>query len=445
MSLLARKGIPLGLALSLILALAAITPARSEDIAYVAERDTPSLVIIDASSHSLLDTIDLEAAALGTAVGPRGEEVFLAGAGVYVVDTETKAVEKLNDLSSWGIDIDPGGRTLWVGEFAGGTVWAVDAESGEVTAEVDTSTSGPTGLQLDPLGEFLYVSNDWVDFVTVIETTSATIVAEIPTPSDGGSGITVHPDGSTVFVSSWNTEEVFAIDTATWEYTGAVWVGSYPGEIAMHPSGAYAFVTAADGVSVIRTADLRLVATVPLTGLDPFGLSVRPDGDFIYVTDRDDPTLTVVDTSTLEVVEQLLLPGTVWMMGDFIGPAPTQLAGELLGLQGLVTVRCVNLDSGDLVQFSVAGTLNFDCEEAGLLIEPDDKVELRIVGRSAGKDHLGGQVAGLALDRVKCLNRITGQQVRFSPRDESIWDCATAGLDAPRGDSVQQVLRGRAE
>lgn len=76
-------------------------------------------------------------------------------------------------------------------------------------------------------------------------------------------------------------------------------------------SGEFAYVTNnGDGtVSIIDTASNTVVGTITV-GSGPFGIDVTPDGKFAYVANNGDGTVSVIDTSTNTVVGTPITVGT---------------------------------------------------------------------------------------------------------------------------------------
>ena len=58
---------------------------------------------------------------------------------------------------------------------------------------------------------------------------------------------------------------------------------------------------------------------------------------------------------------------------------------------------------------------------------------------------VGASTIGMALNRVVCRNRTTGQRVVVSSPQGTIIDCKDVGLDIRPGDSIQLNIRGTAE
>ena len=112
-----------------------------------------------------------------------------------------------------------------------------------------------------------------------------------------------------------------------------------------------------DTVSVIDTADGKVVATVPVAA-GPHGMGVAPDGRRVYVTGDGSSSLSVIDTATDSVVATVevgkaphgvaLTPDGKWLLvavnGDdkvaFVDLASQRVAGSVaVGKPHTIAVR----------------------------------------------------------------------------------------------------------
>jgi YVTN family beta-propeller protein len=124
----------------------------------------------------------------------------------------------------------------------------------------------------------------------------------------------VTPNGAYAYVSNYGDDSVSVIrtsdntvidtDPSTVEID-PILVGDGPFGISVTPNGAYAYVNNYhdNTVSVIRTSDNTLVDTDPNTveidpipvGNQPYGgIAVSPDGNFVYVGNYGDGTVSVI-------------------------------------------------------------------------------------------------------------------------------------------------------
>lgn len=87
----------------------------------------------------------------------------------------------------------------------------------------------------------------------------------------------------------------FPIKAGAGEVIDTISVGDAPLGIAVTPNGSYVYVTNQDDdtVSVIRTSDNTVVDTISV-GDGPYGIAVTPNGNYVYVTNFIDDTVSVI-------------------------------------------------------------------------------------------------------------------------------------------------------
>ena len=177
----------------------------------------------------------------------------------------------------------------------------------------------PYGVAVAPDGGYVYVANKFDDNVSVIQTSDNSVVNTIAV-GDGPFGVAVTPavlqDESyyvySVYVGNRSDHTVSVIkiktsDNSVLEKT-TIDVGYWPYGVAVAPDGGYVYVANKfdDNVSVIQTSDNSVVNTIDV-GVGPFGVAVTPNGGYVYVTNRKDGTVSVIRTSDNSVVKTILL------------------------------------------------------------------------------------------------------------------------------------------
>src|SRR5436305_2587690 len=105
-------------------------------------------------------------------------------------------------------------------------------------------------------------------------------------------------DGNRLFVSLPDSGRVAAVDTAAWKVTGEVETGARPRRLGLQPDGQYLWVAGDTAVSVIDAAGLRKVKDIK-TGRGEHDLAFSDDSRFVFVTNEEDGTVSVLDTARL--------------------------------------------------------------------------------------------------------------------------------------------------
>ena len=104
-----------------------------------------------------------------------------------------------------------------------------------------------------------------------------------------------------LLVTMPKANRVAVIDTAQWKLVKNLDLGNDPRRIVKQNDGHYVWITNAEGVVVLRAADLTVAATIK-TGAGPHDVLVTPDDRTAIVTNAGEGTATIIDVATLKVV-----------------------------------------------------------------------------------------------------------------------------------------------
>jgi len=240
----------------------------------------------------------------GMAFRPTGASFFVSGGSDDVVR------EYAHDARGKYAEVSP--------PFALGHLGAPDAAGGLGIDE------GPyaAGLDVTPSGTRLVVANHENDSVSILDVPSRRVVAEVPLRPGGGVAGGELPYGVAVvdehhaFVASERDREVVEIDLDAATVTRRIKVGSAPTTIAKNRRGDRLYVTnaASDSVSVVDVQAGAVVSEIStsalpgdlpasvagrrkLTGGNPNGAALSPDGRVLYVSQGGDNAIAVISLS----------------------------------------------------------------------------------------------------------------------------------------------------
>lgn len=308
-----------------------VTFAPDGTFAYVSEVGAAEIAIVDTTQHRLIGNIRVGQAPLGVAFTSDARTAYVANANsadVHVIDTGTRTVTEVirAGYSLLNVAVHPDGHTAYVTSWENvpgtdpnaGALLVIDTSRNAVTTRIPVVGSR---LTVSPSGEFLYVMGDQL---SVVDTRSNEVTTTIPLPDLGEpSGLAVSPNGSRVYAGGRNRHScgeipcagpvVLVIDALTATVAGRI---EHPEEgtatdIVLTPDGGLAYVTvkpirtgkpsdppppvpSAEGLLVIDTATLQVIATIPVRA--PLRIAMRPDGRFAYVATASD-SVVVVDTT----------------------------------------------------------------------------------------------------------------------------------------------------
>src|ERR1017187_7181007 len=263
-------------------------------------------------------------------------------------------------LSPLEILLSPDGRQLYVVCQASDELRVVDLESGKVVTVVPLGRA-PRGITLSPDGTHIYVTNSTDDTVSVVDAATLKVTRTLPTGFEPA-GIVINRTGDTLYVANRLSSDISVIDVKTGQETKRLLAGRGASYLALSPDGKFIYGTHiypnpgafrnppnseitvidterqtvverkpmhnAEGVTVIDVARLLhfvrsrsepfvndlsasanyVIARIPV-GHNPRGVLLSKDGKRLYVANRLDDNIAVIDTAANRVVSTIDLGG----------------------------------------------------------------------------------------------------------------------------------------
>ena len=265
---------------------------------YVANRFDNSVSVIDTATNSVVQTIDLGASPLVTAIEPYDVVVSPDGSQLYV------AMKNGGD------------------ENGDGTVVVVDLPSGVVVAEaILDGDASPEGIAVTPDGQKVYVAGRGDMYIVDVSTPSSP--GPFAKSGDAERELVVSPDGA------WVYAENNAVRTSD---DAAFVTGDFSGErgIAISPDGLTLFSTDQNNfVKVVAitpgtpptTAFVQNIQDV--TQSESYGIDLTDEGDRGVVSFRNSDTVRIFDTATLSFIGSVI--PMQFDSGEIEGSEPKQL------------------------------------------------------------------------------------------------------------------------
>lgn len=236
--------------------------------------------------------------------------------------------------------------TLLVGNKARNTLSLVDLESGEVVKTLPTG-QGPHEVDVSPDGRTAvivnYGSRDSAGkTMTVVDVASGEVTDTI----DLGSHLAPHgvvwmQDNAHVIVTTEDSGDIIKVHVGNGEVVDGWKTGREVSHmVALSPDDRVAFVSSIRSGTVTRIAlEPGAEAYSVPTGEGAEGIAVTADGSEVWVANRAEDSITVLDAESLEVLAEL-------ETGDF----PIRLEMSVDGRHALVT----NAESSELGVYEVS-------------------------------------------------------------------------------------------
>ncbi len=201
--------------------------------------------------------------------------------------------------------------TLVVANRAGGSISLIDLETGLEVARVPVGPIIPHEVAVSADGRVAltgeYGPNDSPGrHVILIDIPNARIVGRIDLGENSRPHTAVFlPDGQRAVATMQDSDQIALIDLGTMAVVRTYPTGGREGHmVRLSPDGSRAYVTSrgAEGtLSVIFLEEDRPPVVIP-TGPGAEGISVSPDGSEVWVANRQEESISVIDTVLLEKV-----------------------------------------------------------------------------------------------------------------------------------------------
>lgn len=258
---------------------------------YVLCQGTDEVRVLDAASGRELQAVPVGHVPRGFSLSPDGARLFVTNSWddtVTAIDTKTEAV-----TATWKAGFEPSsvvedraGKTLYVADRIGNDITVLDAASGDEKETLEAGR-GASYLALSPDGSRLYATHVYPNAVphrtppqseiTIIDPVHARVVDRLKLPAIAGVfHIALSRDGRLGVAAELHPKNLFPL---------------------AHVEHGWAFVDTLTvfGPAVGRTVEVPLDELDHYYAM-PFGVAIAPDGSRIYVTNGGSDCVTVIDT-----------------------------------------------------------------------------------------------------------------------------------------------------
>jgi YVTN family beta-propeller protein len=195
----------------------------------------------------------------------------------------------------------------------------VDNEGSSSLTVLDIHTGRASGRISIPFPYNLYFTPDGTKAVDVVERLQRVefrdphdwhLLKSVGIPWPGCDHMDFSADGSYFLISTEWSGVVAKVDVNKMELAGYVQVGGLPIDIKLAPAGDVFYVTNQGrmGVSVIDPIAMKEIQFIP-TGRGAHGLQVSRDTKSLYVTNRLEGSISVIDFASRSVVAKWHVPG----------------------------------------------------------------------------------------------------------------------------------------
>jgi YVTN family beta-propeller protein len=271
-------------------------------------------------------TVTIPNAPNGIALNPETNKIYL----VTLSDNRATIIDGATNLTTsvavgggpTSIAVNSTTNRIYVTSGNDNTVTVIDGATGAIIAAAVMVGNDPVAVAVNPVTNKIYTANQGDGTVSVID--GLTNTASQLTVGAQPVAVAVNPVTNKIYVANESGNTVTVIDGATGTAGVPVLVGTQPSVVAVNPvtnkiyvlndcgstacsiglpfarrrsAAGLPFRGTLGSVTIIDGATGTATATVAV-GTDPFGLSLNPVTNKIYVTNSTDGTVTVIDGAT---------------------------------------------------------------------------------------------------------------------------------------------------
>lgn len=234
-------------------------------------------------------------------------------------------------------------RTLWVLNDKGNSLTRIDPATGKKGNTIPVGD--PYNMYYTPDGKYAIVVAERRKRLNFLDVATMKVSHSLKVPCKGVDHIDFSADGRYLIASCEFSGMLLKVDVADQTLLGTLLLAKkgMPQDVKLSPDGAVFYVAdmVANGVYLIDGENMRKIAFIP-TGRGAHGLYVSRDSRVLYVSNREEGTISLIDFAGRRVVRKWQLPGRA--SPDMGGVSAD---GKVLWLSGRYNSEVYAIDTSD--------------------------------------------------------------------------------------------------
>lgn len=312
----------------------------------------------------LLDPKDVYAAdrpnALADAVKNDLPRVYVPNMGsntVSVIDPATMTVIETIKVGKGPQHVVPSWdlRTLWVNNNIGNSLTPIDPATGKAGAPVPVDD--PYNLYFTPDGKYAMVMEEALHKIVFADPRTLAVRNELKVDCDGVNHADFSPDGRYFIASCEFSGHILKVDTEKQVVLGQIHLPGkrpMPQDVKVAPDGATWYIAdmQSGGVWMLDGENFTPPTLLP-TGDGAHGLYVSRDSKYLYIANRGEGSVSVLEFATKTLVAKWKIPG-----GGSPDMGGLSADGKVLWLSGRYhgEVYAIDTTDGHLIKKIKTGT-----------------------------------------------------------------------------------------
>jgi DNA-binding beta-propeller fold protein YncE len=223
-------------------------------------------------------------------------------------------------------------KRLWVTNDLGNSLTPIDPMTGNPGRAVPVDD--PYNLYFTPDGKYAIVVCERLRRLDFRDAHTMKLVHSLPVPSKGIDHLDFSADGRYLIASAEFAGAVLKVDVPAQKLLGTLTLhlGGMPQDVKLSPDGRVFYVAdmMANGVWMVDGVHLRKIGFIA-TGYGAHGLYASRDSKVLYVSNRQEGSISLIDFATRRVVKKWRIPGggspdmggvsadgkTLWLSGRY--------------------------------------------------------------------------------------------------------------------------------
>jgi YVTN family beta-propeller protein len=234
-------------------------------------------------------------------------------------------------------------KTLWVLNDKSNTLTRIDPATGKVLGTV--RALDPYNMYYTPDGKYAIVVAEQRERLEFYDARTMKLAHELWVPCRGVDHMDFSANGRYLIASCEFGHAVIKVDVPGQKVVGRLPLDAMcmPQDVKLSPDGAvfYAADMGANGVHEINGETLREIGFIP-TGKGAHGLYVSRDSKVLYVTNRGEGSISLIDLAARRVIRQWRIPG-----GGSPDMGGVSADGNVLWLSGRYHAEVYAIDTHD--------------------------------------------------------------------------------------------------
>jgi YVTN family beta-propeller protein len=234
-------------------------------------------------------------------------------------------------------------KTLWVVNDLDDSLTRVDPATGQKLGTV--KVEDPYNLYYTPDGRYAIVVAERLRRLDFRDAQSMKLVESVPVPCRGVDHMDFEPSGWYLIATCEFSGDVVKVDLETRKVVGTLKLSetAMPQDIRLSPDGRVFYVAdmMGNGVYVVDGDKLETLGFIP-TGKGTHGLYPSRDAKVIYVSNRGEGTISLLDTGTRTITSKWVIPG-----GGSPDMGGISTDGKVLWLSGRYHAEVYAIDTQD--------------------------------------------------------------------------------------------------